>query len=144
MTTINRKIVRHELAKYLTGFMKSAAKVFPYQVGDFKKMTPVVYITSGGSERNRLTGRGFQSGFDFNVHILVLYADEESKWTEDQAEDLLDTLEFELAEAVISISNHETIKHLAYQGKSNANGTALIGGLTYLHEIVPVSAHCFA
>lgn len=143
MNIISRQEVRQELARFLTGRMESAEKVYAYQKADFGKASPVVYLTSSSSHRQKLTGRGYQSVFVINAHLFVLYASKGGNWTEEDAENTLDQLEFELANAVLDIQNNRLISHIRYSGASNADDTAVIGGETYLHEIVPLEVTCF-
>lgn len=143
--TINRKDARYALAGYLGEKLTAAQAVHAYQVADFQGASPVVYITSSGSDRQRLTGRGLTSSFTFNVHLFVLYPSEHTGegYTEQQAEDILDDLEHQVAQAVEEIHGHSLIKAISYAEQSNADTTAEIGGETYLHEIVPLIVNCF-
>jgi hypothetical protein len=143
--TANRKQAREALAQYFTEHLSSAEAVYAYQVSDFGGKSPVVYITSSGSSRKRLTGRGFDATFILNVHTFVLYPSENTgnTYTERDAEAILDQLEYEIACAVENIQNHALIKAISYDESSNADTTAEIGGETYLHEIIPLTVACF-
>ncbi len=143
MTTISRKEVRQELAKILKGRMVSAQAVYSFQVANFGKASPVVYLTGSGSRRAKLTGRGYQSTFKINAHLFVLYASKDGSWTEENAEDTLDQLEFELAVAVLDVQGNKIISEINYSEASNADDPVVIGGETYLHEIVPLETTCF-
>ncbi len=140
--TASRAEVRQELAKYLKGAMPSAQEVYHFQKSDFGKASPVVYITSSGSNRQRLTRAGYQSHFKLNVHLWVLQVSKDGAWTEEQAEDALDQLEKELAEACLNVQGSRLISFIEYEGQSNADGITIIGGEPYLHEIVPVVVTC--
>lgn len=151
MTVINRKDVRKALAGYLSTYLNSAQVVYAYQVSDFRPakskqaQSPVVYITSGGSGREKLTPRGFTSQFLLNVHTFVLHPSEDtgSGYTKENAEDILDDLEREVADAVLAIKNHELIKAIAYVSESDANDVVEIGGEAFLHEIIPLQITCY-
>ena len=122
--------------------MPSAQAVFHFQKSDFGKASPVVYITSSGSRRKKLTRSGYQSQFKLNIHLWVLQVSKDGTWTEEQAEDALDQLEKELAEACLSVQGSSLISFIEYEGQSNADGIVIIGGEPYLHEIVPVVVTC--
>ena len=145
MATINRKAVREALATYLDGALPSAEAVFPYQVSDFAGKSPIVYITSSGSSREKFTGVGFRSTFKLNIHTFVLYPSENTGagYTEQDAENILDDLEYQIASAILSIGSHALIKAISYPEQSNADNAVEIGGETYLHEVVPVEIVSF-
>lgn len=145
MTVISRKDARNALAGYLSSTLTSAQKVYAYQVSDFSQEAPIVYITSSGSDRQLLTGRGFSNAFSLNVHTFVLYPSEHTgkNYNEQNAEDILDQLEAQIAQAVLDIRGHSIIKSIQYQEGSNADTTVEIGGETYLHEIIPLILTCY-
>lgn len=144
MTVINRKDVRSALATYLQASVTKAQAVYPYQVADFNGASPVVYITSSGSARVKLSGLGFNSNFVLNIHTFVLYPKKpDLAYSEQTAENLLDDLEQEIASACLNIKNHSLIKAIMYDQPSNADGMAEIAGETYLHEIISVNVNCF-
>lgn len=141
--TVSRRDAREALAAYLTGTIIAATAVYPYQVADFAGQSPIVYITSSGSERTKLTGQGYRSMFKLNVHSFVLYPSKATDgYTEQDAENILDEIEHQVADAFLSIANNPVIKAISYGETSNADNTIEIGGETYLHEIMPVEVYC--
>lgn len=143
MSVVSRKTAREALATYLTSIMTSATAVYAYQVADFNKQSPVCYLTSSKAFRERFTRDGFNSEFSINLHTFVLYPSEKTTgYTEQDAENILDQLEQETAEAVLAIKNHEIIKNIRYGEPSNADDVVEIGGETYLHEIIPLILTC--
>jgi hypothetical protein len=142
--TINRKDARSALSEYLKTNLTKTQSVYGYQVADFNGASPVVYVTSSGSDRKKITGMGVASTFQLNIHIFVLYPTKpDVTYTEATAEDLLDDIEAEIANACFGIRNHDLIKAISYSEPSNADGVADLSGETYLHEIVSVNVTCF-
>lgn len=143
MTIVSRKSAREALASYLSTKLVSATAVYPFQVADFNKQSPVCYLTSSKAFRERFTRDGFNSEFTINLHNFVLYPSEQTTgYTEQDAENILDQLEQETAEAVLAIKNHEIIKNIRYGEPTNADTAIEIGGETYLHEIIPLILTC--
>jgi len=143
MTVVSRKSAREALASYLTAKLVSATAVYPYQVADFNKQSPVCYLTSSKAFRERFTRDGFNSEFTINLHTFVLYPSEKTEgYTEQDAENILDQLEQETAEAVLAIKNHAIIKNIRYGEPTNADNAVEIGGEMYLHEIIPLILTC--
>jgi hypothetical protein len=146
MTTTTRKDIRATLAALLAANVPSAQAVYAYQVADFQGQSPVIALTSSGSERAPMTLRGARSTFWINAHVFVLYADAASGWTEEMAEDALDQVEGEIAAVVGNPDNARSVSWEAifYNGRSNADQAAVIGGETYLHEVIPLQVEVFS
>ena len=139
----SRKTVRDALASLLntalTGTGKPAQAVYGYQVGDFQGQSPVVIVTSAGSERDQLTmATRRTSHFHLNIHILVLNADPSSGWTEAMAEDALDTIEQLVDQTLAANLVTTTWRDVAYDGRSTVINVAL-GGSDYRYELIPVA-----
>lgn len=139
--TMSRKDIRTGLAAILAGMLTGIdpAHIYPYQVGDFAGVSPVVFLTSSGSGREHLTFQGGLLRAYVNVHILVLYAERDG-WTEQQAEDLLDSLESQVGHLTEDGDKTRGAgwEAVEYDDRSNADGTLEIGGDEYLHEIIPL------
>lgn len=135
--TVNRKSVRDALAAGLTTALTTAQAVYGYQRGGFEGRTPVVRVMSAGSERTRLTAQGNRATLFFLVQLWVLYADPDAGWDEQDAEDALDQLEYELA--VWMEANRVTADWLGLDmaGRSTVE-IVRYQGLPYLVEDVPV------
>jgi len=143
----NRETVRDAVAALLeselTGTGNPVQAVYAYQVGDFGGRSPVVVVSSAGSERPAMTFSGNRATFYLNVHVFVLYSDE-GDWGEDDAEDRLDWIEKEIA-AVVDANRGPTDdwQQLAYgeltaeAGRSRC-GSVAVGGLEYRTELVPL------
>lgn len=135
---MNRKDARNALGAALSPLMTSAQQVYAFYPHDFGGQSPVVFLTSAGTRREKLTGQGYEVVYLINAHLAVWYGDGQEAWDEQQAEDLLDDLEGQLADAVLTIELAHTggIKTLRQGPESNANETLIVGGTMYLHEVV--------
>lgn len=137
----SRKAARQALGALLSAAATSAQAVYRYQKGDWKGISPIVAITSAGSERQRMTMQGSRAVFSFDVHVFVLY--KATGWTEEQAEDALDDIEQQVCTAVDANPRTAHWASIAYADATQARDTVIIGGATYLHEVIPlqVSVH---
>jgi len=199
--TVDRGTVRKELAALLDNRLTSIVeRVFPYQVGDLKGISPAVIVTGAGS--NRATALvSLESTIMLEVHTFVLYSlrpvqsngavtagtdaiiplsdtsifsvdmkvyleddnnDEISTvtavtantsikadlvnsyvnprvfvWTEEQSEDLLDTIEHDITDEVRLANDDGTWLAIANNGESVVDVVDL-GGDAYRHETIPV------
>ena len=137
---ISRKVARNALGDALAGKMPTAKTVYPYYPHDFAGESPVVFLSSSGTARTKLTGRGYEVTHQINVHLCVWYGDGQANYNELQAEDLLDQLEEELSAAVLEIEAAHTgnLRTVRFVARSDANETLPVGGDLYLHEIVTI------
>ena len=135
-----RRLIREHLANLIRVHAEHAKAVYDYQVGDFVDGSPVVAVTSAGSHRQPFTFKGSRPTFFLNIEVFVLYADPDATpvWTEADAEDAIDALEMEIADA---ISGHVTEEgywsHMKYETRSLVS-TIVLDGTTYLWEVIPV------
>jgi hypothetical protein len=139
-TPVSRATVRAALAALLTTGVSAAQRVYDHQAELLNGESPVVCVTSASSERARMTlgdTRG-RAGFVVDVHLFVAY--KATGWTPKQAEDMLDTLEQQVAAVVFANPRTTSWAGLAYAEPSVARDTVTIGGTVYLHEVVAVSA----
>lgn len=147
MSPANRSAARAALAELLEAEVTSAAAVYGYQADDFEGQSPVLCVTSRASERQRVT-LGDTSGratFGFDLHTFVLYRDPENPgaWTPAQAEDALDQVEQEVATVILTHPRTAAWRGIAYAEPSEARDVVVIGGITYLHEVIPVAVAVF-
>ena len=144
MSNINRKEARKALAAHLATLVTKAEEVFDHQASDFGGASPVVYVTSSKSSRRLTSLREKEGTFGFNVHTFVLYPGKvDPDYTESDAEDMLDDIECQIADACDSSLDDPIIQGISCSEPSNADDTAKIAGETYLHEIIPVTITCF-
>lgn len=142
--TFNRKDVRSAWATLISSGVSSAQSVYGYQRGDLQGETPVVVMYSAGIDRSPLTPQGSQAPYHLNTDIYVLYNDPDSDYGEDDAEDMLDDIESQIATVVEdNRANTPTWGHLSYSGESVVVKVQL-GGDTYLWESIPLIFRVYA
>jgi|DewCreStandDraft_4_1066084.scaffolds.fasta_scaffold97844_2 hypothetical protein len=132
---MSRKDLRHEFAELLKielGDLVSA--VYSGQVADFAKARSVVVISSAGSVP-RIVGAGnYQGVHQVAVDIFVLYADAETDWDEEDAEDLLDEINQKVMD---TLEKHPTGKNwtaLDWTDPSQTMPIVDLGGTEYRRE----------
>ncbi len=147
MSPANRATARKAVASLLEAEVASVVAVFDHQADDFDGQSPVLCVTSRASERTRVTlgdthGRAI---FGFDLHTFVLYRDPEnpSAWTPAQAEDTLDLVEQEIASTILTHPRTAAWRGIAYAEPTEARDVVIIGGITYLHEVIPVAVSVF-
>jgi hypothetical protein len=136
----NRETVRDAfvalLSTELVGDGKPVQAVFGYQTGSFGTKTPVVVVSSAGSEREKFALKAQRSLLYFNVFVFVLYSDQ-GTWGEDDAEDRIDLIEKEIADLVRDNRKTANWTDLQLEGRSNLDSMP-IGGEEYRREVVTV------
>lgn len=142
MSTPSRKATRTALALALPAALPSAAAIYGYQAKDFGGQSPVVVVTSAGSERERVTLQGSIATFLLYLHLFVAFAaDGESGYTDATTEDLLDQVEDEIAQFVDTQQQTASWHALAYDRVSDAGEPAMVGGVEYRHELIVLAVH---
>lgn len=141
MISGSRKEARAHLAGQLAGALVGAGKpaqaVYDYRVGDFQGQSPVVVVSSGGSNRERFTFRGTKPSFELTIHVFVLYADEAGTWTEENAEDALDDIEEVIAETLTANQRTNYWEAISFVEPSQT-GSVMVGGKEYRTEVISV------
>lgn len=142
----NRETARDALAALLqtvlVGSGLPAQAVYNYQVGDLAGQSPVVVVSSGGSERQRLSFQGSRATFRLNVYVFVVYTDG-GDWNEDDAEDRLDLIEKTIAETLDVSQRTASWESVNYAGETTCDSVE-IGGVEYRRETIPVTVEVYA
>lgn len=133
----DRKAARAALYTLLAAALTNASAGYKYSPHEFKGVSPVFYISSSGTESVPFTGRGVKNRFFLNVHLLALYAIDDT-YTEEVAENALDDLENQLRLALAGNRKTADWQDIRYTGRSSADEPLVIGGELYLHEIIPL------
>lgn len=140
--TVNRQDVRDALRNAISDFGTSAQEVYRNMQGDFQGQSPIIAVESAASERKRLTQQGLRSTLFFTVHLLVIDANTELAWTEAQADDALDLLEYEFAQFMEARPRNDVWEAVDYDGRSSI-AIVNVGGSIYLDEMIPVKVEVF-
>jgi hypothetical protein len=135
----NRETVRDAFVALMTaelvGDGKPTQAVYGYQVGDFQNQSPVVVVSSAGSEREKFALNAQRSLLYFNVFVFVLYSDQ-ATWGEDDAEDRIDLIEKEIADLVRDNRKTADWADLQLEGRSNLDSVSI--GEEYRRETMLV------
>ena len=144
MAQPNRETVRDYLATLLTATLVTADSVvqavYNYRIGDFAGLSPVVTVSSAGSNREQISAMPqpgiVQAVFYLTIHVFVLYA--ATGWTEAQAEDRLDRIERGIADVLDANRVVANVwQEIDYQGDT-IRDDVLIGGDDYIRETIPI------
>lgn len=129
-----------EALSALLGTASSVQRVYAYQAVQLLGESPVVCITSAGTSRQPTTMRDSVPTVALDIHVFVLYADDASGWTPQDAENTLDTCEEEIGLLIDANRRNAAWQRLAYADRSDARQPVTIDGVVYLHETIPVEA----
>lgn len=135
---INRKTVRTRLAALLKAAVPSASQVIDHYTNDFGGISPTVMVVSGGSMRPPLTARGQATRLYLAIQVFVS-AKTSDAWTDDQAEDLLDQIEYEIGQALDSsqVQNDGTWDSISQDSSSLID--KVVVNDPYLFESIPIT-----
>lgn len=135
---VNRETVRDAMAALLETVLVGSGlpvqAVYAYRVGDLAGQSPVVVVSSAGSERPRMTAAGGRTTVRLQVDVFVLYSDEDT-WGEDEAEDRLDLIEKSIAETVHANQTTTNWQAVDYAAPSERIDVE-VGGLEYAREMI--------
>lgn len=138
----DRKVCRQALATLLASSVTLEQAVYNYQVGDFQGQSPVLVVTSAGTEQTPGDFEGDDTTFYFNIHVFVLYADPDASWTEQNAEDTLDDIEKQIR-AMIADNQVTANWSMIRLADRSVTRPIVIGGDEYRHEVFPVAAEVY-
>ena len=141
---VTRNTSRQKLKELLGAGIPELSDIRAYQPSIIGA-TPAIYVRSLGSDRPVLTLRGKMTSFLFDILVLVNQGDPNADppWTEEQAEDLLDTIESKVCTVIsdnqvvdgvwnrINYLHHSEVRHFDQEG------------IPYLLEEIPVEVEAF-
>jgi len=140
MSAVSRAGARAALAGLLATALPTAT-VYAYQPDDLNGVSPVVCVTSAGSERSRLTlgdTRG-KAQWRYEIHSFALYRDQaRGRARAAAAEDELDAVEAAVATVILSHPRHAAWLALTQPEATLVGEPVNLGGVIYLHEVIPV------
>ena len=141
---ISRETVRKDLYGLLEAGVPAAELVIAYQSSDFGGKSPVVMITSAGTTRQQFTAIGLKGRFYFGIHVFVLHADPDSvpPWTEEDAEDMIDQVEYEIAQVFGANQTSEYWQGITWEDTSIIDKIT-VSGDPFLYEVIPVAVEVF-
>lgn len=144
MAQQNREVVRNQLATLLNAKLVTAdaivQAVYNYRTSDFAGLSPVVIVSSGGSNREAISGMpqpGVRNAvFFLTVHVFVRYA--ATGWTEAQAEDRLDLIERTVVGVLDDNARVTDVWNAIDYQADSVRDDLEIGGKMYIRETIPI------
>jgi hypothetical protein len=137
----SRETVRDALTGLLTTALASVTQqVYGYRVSDFGTQSPVVMVSSAGSQRyiDEEGQENWHTWFYFNVLVFTVYA--ASGWTPATAADAQDAIEKAVADCVMDNYSTANWLKLEFVGQTIADEVVEEGGEAYVYEVIPVRA----
>jgi hypothetical protein len=147
MTITNRETTRDALGALLSaalvGTGKPAQAFYGHMVGDFDQQSPVVVLTSGGTEQEQRAVTSRQKNiFYFVIFTFTLYAQSGSAYGEDDVEDMVDLLEKTIRETLADNRSTSDWALIEYDGRSTVD-TVMVAGEEYRREPIPVRVEVY-
>lgn len=127
----------------LTGTGNPVQEVIGYKPGadEIKAKSPLVSVTSMGSERPRRTTAGNFATFYLEVETWVLLTDGGS-WTPAIAENMTDTIEKGIAGVVADNQETANWNIISYDGPTQVADVGF-DGVPYIRETIPIRIEVF-
>ena len=138
MAAVSRKPVRQQLAIDIAVSMTTAKTVYDHRPSTLNGSPAVLVISVNTLRNRRLSQSGLGQEFFFEIHNLVRN-EFSTTYTEEDAEDALDDLEFELAGWMDDPTKTKSTlwQSVRYDGPTIL-GRTKIGGIEYQDEIVSI------
>ena len=125
---MSRQTAREALGTLLSATMTSAQEVNDYLKTDLDGLSPVVCIASAGQEAVEMTFQGNRYRYYFDVVVFVLRGETgTATYTEEDADDVLDTLAGELATVVDANATDTNWESLIYSDRSTVDAIEIAG-----------------
>lgn len=142
MATETRKAVRKKLADLIEASLVTSLgivqAVYDYKIGDFQGASPVVVVTSGGSNYKPFTFQGTMPVYRIRIYVFVVYNTEDGTWTEANAEDAIDDINKAIADVISANDSLDNYWVSLEQAEMSDVGSVVIGGVEYQQEIIEV------
>lgn len=133
----SRDEVRHRIKDLLSVYYTGFQQVWAYQKGDFQQQSPVAEVVSAGTLRERLTGQGsIPKPFYIDIFVYALYSDLAGTWTEEDAEDTLDSVEAAVDRLVNEQRKSDLWTSIQYAERSQVLPNFQMGGVIYRREVI--------
>jgi hypothetical protein len=142
---MSRQRVREELGAVLAAQLGAAQQVYTDQPTDFGGQSPVVVVSSAGTEREgagrRTFGGPIAPAFHLDVYVFVRSVLEDSDGnavTNPDADDQLDSLEAAIAQVVADYPKAQSWSAISYAGRSDTTFVTVLDGTEYKREHIPL------
>lgn len=138
---ISRRVLRQTFHQILTNELTQipAANIKASRLVNPQGLSPLIYITSSGSERPPLTTRLSKSAILLDVFVLVLLVDAANpSWTEDKAENLLDDIEAQIPDILREHVSYKDLWNDVRYAQASSVERVPLGGYDYIVEDIPL------
>lgn len=152
MTTHTRKQTRQAIGSAMEGDLvgtNQPAQAFAYHhKTDFEGQSPVITISSAGSDEPPFTPLGSTQVYFYEINTLVMRPNitESATYSESDVEDSLDDL-YEAVRVWISQNREDTVngewKYISIDARSNIIPIVDDGGRGYFIENIPIRVEVF-
>lgn len=137
----SRMTYRKKLALFIRKTTETPKEVLPFLPAVTLLQSPMISVTGAPTDRKRASSKSYENTFSFGVRNIVLYsAPNNTKWLPENAEDMLDRLEYEVSIALLladmqSEANGWT--SITREGRSSFDFVQ-DSGVKWLSETIPV------
>lgn len=145
-----RKSIGAKLEADLVGASLPAAAFAAYTKTDFGGASPVITLSSSGSDIPPLTPVGSTETHYFEINTLIIrpnQAEDTEGYTESNVEDILDDMYDEIKEWISNNredkSDEKVWRHIAIAARSNIIPIVDDGGKGYFMENIPIVVEVF-
>jgi len=146
MSTTSRATIRDAVAAMLitalTGVGKPVQTVYAYQRSQLGGASPIVTVTSGGTERRAIAYGEDMPRFYLTLTTFVLHSDPAASWTEANAEAKLDEVEALISATLIANQETATWQNIQYAARSTVETVMSLDGFVYRREMTPILVEC--
>jgi hypothetical protein len=139
---INRKVVREALGTQLGTALTSAVQVYDYLYSRFDVESPIVRIVTDGSNRPPIYSEGIRSTFYYALQFWVAYYEDGTPQVQSDAEDILDTLEYEFTVWLEANQIGTLWTMVSVDGRSRVQ-TVQTRGAYWIVETIPLAVEVY-
>ncbi len=132
---LSRAETRRKLANLLAGAIPELVAAYHYKKADLGGQSPVAVVTSNGIRPQQLAADAYWTTYFFGINTLVLYSSTAEGWSEEHAEDLIDTIIEKMFDVLFLNRTSEWWNSIALVDRSFTDEVR-IGGVNYLSEVL--------
>lgn len=136
----NRGVYRRSLAAFIERVTDVPKVVLPYLPAVSKLQSPMMSVTGAPTDRKRMTSKGYENSFAFGLRLITLYSKDGEEWTPENAEDMLDRLEYEASVALLLADMQSQTQSWLSVSRQGASTFDMLkdSGAYWLTETIPV------
>lgn len=135
---LSRADTRRKLAVAILGAVPEVAAAYHFKKADLGGQSPVIVVTSNGLRPQQLAADAYWTTYFFGINCLTLYSSQREDWTEEQAEDMNDTLIEQVVHALFEHRVTEWWNSIVIIDRTFTDEVQ-IGGVNYLSEVLVIA-----